>query len=198
MRSKEKPRIILISGKAQHGKDTTAMYLTESLKLLPFGSSKTVHYGDLLKYVCQTFFDWDGVKDSAGRTLLQYVGTDIVRKENPDYWASFLADMVGFFSKAWDYIIIPDTRFPNEISVWLDRGYEVTHIRVVRPGYNTLSGEQQGHISETALDNELPDLILINDGTLADLKRKVNVIAKLFNPDEIISQTYSGEMTSGD
>lgn len=38
------------------------------------------HFGDLVKYVCEKFFDWDGVKDESGRSLLQYVGTNKVRK----------------------------------------------------------------------------------------------------------------------
>lgn len=184
-----KPQIILISGKAQHGKDTTAMFLTEALMSMPFGSSKTVHYGDLLKYICSTFFDWNGAKDQAGRSLLQYVGTDVVRKKQPDYWATFLADMIGFFGKAWDYIIIPDTRFPNEISIWYDRGYEVTHVRVMRPGYDAnLTSDQQGHVSETALDTVPPDLIVMNDGTLEDLKEKVWLVAKYFNPETNLLQ----------
>lgn len=48
-------KVILISGKARHGKDTTAGFLKNALEA--DGSSVLVaHYGDLVKYVCKTFF----------------------------------------------------------------------------------------------------------------------------------------------
>lgn len=68
-------KIVCISGKAQHGKDTTAKLLEEILEAQ--GNRVLIaHYGDLVKYVCKTFFGWDGKKDEKGRTLLQRVGTD--------------------------------------------------------------------------------------------------------------------------
>ena len=77
-------KVICISGKAQHGKDTTAGYLKELLEAR--GNKVLVtQYGDLVKYICATFFAWDGQKDENGRTLLQYVGTNIVREKEPDY-----------------------------------------------------------------------------------------------------------------
>ena len=55
-------RVVLISGKAQHGKDTTANFLKQELEL--HGSRVLItHYGDLVKYTCKAFFNWDGNKD---------------------------------------------------------------------------------------------------------------------------------------
>lgn len=55
-------KIVCISGKAQHGKDTTAKLLEEILEAQ--GNRVLIaHYGDLVKYVCKTFFGWDGKKD---------------------------------------------------------------------------------------------------------------------------------------
>ncbi len=47
------------------------------------------HFGDLVKYICEKFFAWDGAKTKKGRTLLQYVGTDVVRTQRPSYWTDF-------------------------------------------------------------------------------------------------------------
>ena len=133
------------------------------------------HYGDLLKYICKAFFNWDGQKDEAGRTLLQYVGTDIIRKKKPDYWVQFVADMLSFFPDQWDYVLIPDVRFPNEIEGLA--GFGPLHIRIVRPGFNMLTEEQQKHPSETALDNYYSNWqVVMNDGTIDDLIRKAEVI----------------------
>ena len=89
-------KVICISGKAQHGKDSTAGYLKEFLEAR--GKKVLIaHYGDLVKYVCKTFFDWDGQKDEKGRTLLQYVGTDKVRSHHAYYWVNFIRDILCFF-----------------------------------------------------------------------------------------------------
>jgi len=106
------------------------------------------HYGDLVKYVCSTFFGWDGKKDSYGRTLLQYVGTDVVRKQDSEFWVRFIGDILSFFKKEWDYVLIPDCRFPNEIEYLKSLGHEVLHMRVNRKDFdNGLSEEQKNHPS---------------------------------------------------
>lgn len=166
-------RVILISGKAQHGKDTTADILREELESQ--GSSVLVtHYADLLKYICKQFFGWNGEKDEIGRTLLQYVGTDVVRQKRPDFWVEFISSVLKLFPEEWDYVIIPDTRFPNEIDALIKDGFHVDYLRVFRPGFQgVLTKEQQMHPSETALDHREPDFTIVNDGTVEDLRRKI-------------------------
>ena len=100
-------KIVCISGKAQHGKDTTAKLLEEILEAQ--GNRVLIaHYGDLVKYVCKTFFGWDGKKDEKGRTLLQRVGTDKIRAVSPDYWVDFIVSILDIFCDEWDYVLIPD------------------------------------------------------------------------------------------
>ena len=74
------------------------------------------------------------------------------------------------FDGEWDFVIIPDTRFPNEIDLLKQEGFIVDHLRVVRPGFeNDLTPEQRMHPSETALDNVEPDAYINNDGTFKGL-----------------------------
>lgn len=157
-------KIICISGHAQNGKDTTAQYMKEYYE--SDGSRVLIcHYGDLVKYICEKFFGWDGEKNDAGRTLLQRVGTDVIRSQQPGYWVDFIASMLRFFPDEWDYVLIPDARFPNEIDGLRDAGFDVTHVRVVRdnPGWvSPLTEEQQNHPSETALDDYEYDYIFYN------------------------------------
>ena len=186
-------KVVCVSGKARHGKDTTAGYLKEQLEAR--GKKVLIaHYGDLVKYICKTFFDWDGQKDEKGRTLLQYVGTDVVRSQAPDYWVDFVASVLQMFPNEWDYVLIPDCRFPNEI--WrmecMKGDFEVTHIRVIREteGWvSPLTEEQQKHPSETALDdykNCRPDIEIINRGNLDDLRNAVaSLVRHTFNGEEI-------------
>ena len=171
-------KIFAVSGKAQHGKDTYANILYEELTNNGHRVLLT-HYADLVKYVAKTFFNWDGEKDEKGRTLLQYIGTDIVRKERPNYWVEFILDIIDLFGENWDYVIIPDTRFPNEIDMVKEKYDKVEHIRVVRPNFtSTLTEEQLKHPSETALDNVLPDITIFNSGTMDDLRELVKLHIK--------------------
>lgn len=168
------PKVVLVSGHAGNGKDTVAGIIRDTLKAN--GERVLItHYADLVKYMCKAFFQWDGCKDEKGRSLLQYVGTDCVRKIKPDYWVTFIVDVLRFFPNEWDWVIIPDTRFPNEIDVVKEAGFDVTHVRVVRPFYeNGLSPEQLSHPSETALDGVAPDVFITNDG---DMRRLVETVS---------------------
>lgn len=170
-------KVVCISGKAQHGKDTTASMIKECLEQRG-DRVMVVHYADLLKYICRTFFDWDGNKDERGRHILQHVGTDVIRKKAPDYWVDFVAGFLEIFDNEWDWVLIPDTRFPNEVDLMRTK-FGATHIRVVRPDFaSPLTTEQQNHPSEVALDEEFPDYYLTNSGSLDDMRETVNTWIK--------------------
>ena len=166
-------KVICISAKAQHGKDTSALILKEIYE----AEGKKVlitHYADLLKYICKTFFKWNGEKDDYGRTLLQQVGTNIVGAKQPDFWVDFIINILTLFEGTWDMVIIPDCRFVNEIEK-MKANFDTTLIRVIRPDFdNGLTETQKQHPSETALDNFKFDHIIYNTGSLEDLKNKLS------------------------
>lgn len=171
-RGTEKMKVITISAKAQHGKDYTANVLKEKLEDMGY-STLVCHYADLLKYICRQFFDWNGEKDEYGRSLLQHVGTEGVRSQKPDYWVDFIIDIINFFPNEWDYVIIPDTRFPNEIEK-MKENFSSIAVRVTRPNFeNSLTEEQRQHLSEVALDGYNFDYEINNDGTPEGMKREV-------------------------
>lgn len=179
-------KIILISGKAQNGKDTTAEILHR--QLASDGNRVLItHYADLLKFICRNYFGWNGKKDDAGRQMLQYVGTDVIRKKNPTLWVDFVSMILGYFHENWDYVIIPDCRFPNEVTTLSDSGFDTIHVRVTRENFaSPLTKEQQQHPSETALDDMIPDFYIDNSGTLQDL---TNTITKWIKGDLYESKT---------
>ena len=172
-------KVLCISGKARHGKDTSADFIKPELEKRGYRVLKA-SYGDLVKYVCKTFFNWNGEKDEEGRTLLQYVGTDIIRNQMPNYWVDFVADMMTFFKDKWDYVLIPDCRFPNEIERLKERGFETYSMRVIRDGFKSnLTEEQLKHPSETALDDYSFDFVVHNDKGLEDIRERL--IAEVVN-----------------
>lgn len=156
-------KIICISGKAEAGKTTSAKVIKTILDERGYRCLIT-NYAGVLKFICGAFFGWDGKKDEAGRALLQRVGTDVVRKQDPDFWVNFMKSVLLMFNDEWDYVLIDDVRFPNEIEGLKD-SFEVIKLRVNRPGYdNSLTEEQRKHASETSLDNYEFDYYLDNPG----------------------------------
>lgn len=167
-------KVVCVAGEAQNGKDTFAMLCAEIVKENG-GKVLITHNADLLKYMCRSLFDWDGKKDERGRTLLQYVGTDVVRKKMPDYWIDYIVSVLKLFDGQWDYVFIPDCRFPNEVNKVASSGFDTTSVKIVRqtPGWvSPLTEEQRNHISERAMDNFAFDHVVINNGTIEDLKKK--------------------------
>ncbi len=142
-RSSGKPVIVTLSGKARNGKDYVANLLKEEFEKR--GKRVCVaHYADELKFICKQFYGWNGEKDEIGRALLQYVGTEIYRSKDLHFWVKRLISIFGSTSAKdvlkvknfeWrqpDAVLIPDTRFPNEMLGWIACGYTVIPLSVLR------------------------------------------------------------------
>lgn len=145
-------QIICIGGMAQSGKDSLADCLTQILSSKGF-KTLTLHHADYLKFICKQYFGWDGVKDEKGRTLLQYIGTDVARKKDPYFWVNVIKNFLIMFGQEYDFIFIPDCRFVSEIETYKEI-YNTTSVRMHRPNFdNGLTEAQKNHESETALNN---------------------------------------------
>lgn len=185
-------KIIMISGKAGSGKDTVANFFKDEL----IASNKRVlvmHFADLVKYYATQYFNWDGEKNEAGRSLLQEIGTTVMRGRYPEYWAEIIGKFIDAYTipehSFFDYILIPDWRFINEYEVVYDyaaiQNNETITIRIERYDDTGLkwknpnmTSDQLNHISECELDNFAFNWIIENRGTLEDLKNSVNEILK--------------------
>ena len=170
---KQHAKVVCISGQARAGKDTMADMMKRELEEEWNHRVLTIHNADLLKFMCKSLFSWDGQKDEKGRHVLQYVGTDVIRKQEPDFWVAFIIKVLKLFPNEWDYVLIPDVRFPNEISELKKAGFDVRHIHITRPVENDLTEEQRNHPSETALKDVVPDETIVNNGNLDDLNQCV-------------------------
>lgn len=168
-------RTILISGKSQSGKDTLGCYLRDILTQEHNQRVLVLHFADVLKYYLREYYNWDGRKDEHGRYLLQHLGTDTVRAKYPNYWAETVAKFIAATSADWDYVIIPDARFLNEITVVKKYNPNAVSVRVERyengePYRNpAMSEEQNNHPSECDLDDYDFDWYVVNDGDCDDL-----------------------------
>ena len=171
-------RTILISGKAGSGKDTVAQFMKEELekhdkKVL------IIKYGDAVKWVLRDYFNWNGEKDEVGRTLLQYIGTDVVRAKHPNFWTAIVVGLLQSFEpyNDFDIAIVSDARFPNEVDIALQELQNCVAVRIERKNPDgsewinpALTEEQRKHPSETSLDHYAFDYVIHNDEGLETLK----------------------------
>lgn len=176
---------IIISGKSGSGKDMIAQFMKE--ELAKHGQKALIiHYADAVKWFCRDFLDWDGKKDEVGRTLLQMVGTDIVRARHPNFWTGIVVGLIQAFEPTsnFDIAIIPDARFPNEVNISLENLKNATSVRIERtvngePWVNpVLTEDQRNHPSETSLDIFAFDYVVHNDEGLDLLKESAHTILK--------------------
>ena len=164
-------KVVLISGKAEAGKDSTFDILN---RLIPDEFKKNrMAYGDYVKDTAEKLWGWNGKKDEEGRALLQWWATDYVRARYPDFWVETVVRLARVIKGEVNYLIITDVRFPNEITAWSKNEFDVLTVRVERPGHeNALTEEQRNHISETALDN-WPFDVTLKAKTLTELSREI-------------------------
>lgn len=164
--------IVGISGKAGSGKNAVGEVLDRN-GYLPLA------FADALKATVKDLFRMtsDQVNTQAGkaavdprygmspREILQAVGVAL-RGVYPDIWVRYVLDVAAGLKR----VVITDVRFPNEADAIIAAGGRI--VRVERPGQPVIA--QSTHISETALDS-YPNFCsyIVNDGTLADLRKKV-------------------------
>lgn len=166
-------QVILISGKARAGKDLSANilkeYFTEEGK-----TSIILHYADFLKSFCREHLGYKGKDVEGGRELLQWFGTDVVRNNYEDTWVDIMLALLKGIRNEYDYIIISDVRFPNEIEK-IKSNFKSVTLRIVRNNEkNELLSDEKKHISETALDNYEFEHVIFNNGTIDELKNSLS------------------------
>ena len=176
---------ILISGKSGSGKDMLAQFMKEELE--KHGKrTLIIHYADAVKWVLRDYFNWDGKKDVVGRTLLQRIGTDVVRARHPNFWTGIVVGLIQAFEpySDFDVAIVPDARFPNEVDISLQSLSNCVSVRIERtsngkPWINpTLTEDQRNHPSETSLDCYAFDYVVHNDEGLDILRESAEAILK--------------------
>lgn len=171
------PKIIILSGKARAGKDTTMIFLNEI-----YNNIIQLQYGSYIKEYAKKISNWDGSEETKPRELLQQLGTNIIR-ENIDnkFFVKKMIDDIKVYSYFFDTIVISDARFKIEIDDIKNTFNNVIAVRIERPNFdNGLTLEQKKHPSEIDLDDYNKfDYKLINDGTLEDLKKKVEKLVEV-------------------
>ena len=159
-------KIVMFAGSAGVGKDTFGAELKSKLEKSGY---RCVHiaFADRLKDICTRYFGWNGQKDEEGRKLLQEMGTEIFRAVDEDYWVNEVKNLIEVFDKndLFDYVIITDLRYPNELKNLIKEFSNIYVFRIRRNIFESrLSAQTQSHSSETALnDYPIPEVIISGD-----------------------------------
>jgi hypothetical protein len=104
------------------------------------------------------------------RLILQKMGTEACRHNIADnIWIAALEKRIH----GYEDIVISDCRFPNEIDFVRSVGGVV--FQVCRGPAPTEAELAKMHVSETAWREYPVDMVIDNNGTLADLKRNVDI-----------------------
>ncbi len=171
-------QIILIGGKARSGKDTLADYLVCDLEKENKKPCK-MQVAQYIKYYAMKYFGWDGKEESKPRTLLNKIGTDIIRdKIDECFHINRLIEDINVLSYFFDTFVVSDIRFPIEIEKIRENFDNVTVIKIIRES-DELNEQEKSHKVETSLDNfDSFDYVINNDKDLESLKREAEVILK--------------------
>ena len=175
-------KLYLISGKARHGKDTFSSYLKEAYE----ENGKKVIVTQLSKYIkyyAREMTGWNLTEEDKPRSLLQELGTSVIREKlgKDDLFIKRMVDDVEVFSCFYDAVIISDVRLKKEIDDLRVAFPNLIAVNVFRPDFdNGLTEEQKKHRSEVDLDDYNGfNYEVINDGTLEDLKEKLEEDARI-------------------
>lgn len=170
-----KPYTFIVCGKARHGKDTVGAFIKEYYEKK---EKKVINlqYSSYIKNYAKTISNWDGSEETKPRSLLQQLGTEIIRKRiDYNFFVDRIIGDIKVYSYFFDAILITDARAKVEVRLPKQELTKVIAIHVVRPNFdNGLTEEQKNHFTETDLDDfDAYDYEIVNDGDLEDLRIKV-------------------------
>lgn len=194
------PLIIGISGKKRHGKDEIATALAaHGVNRIAFADELKRFVMEIWDLSFEQLYGTDAFKESiderwglSPRTIMQQFGTQTGRKIHDQTWVRRAMDNIQRAHRGEAVLLpdfhlrkfrlthisdptrwsIPDCRFPGEATSIRAKGGVV--IKVVRP--SVVSDDT--HESETEVDKVEEDYLIVNDGTLDDLRVKVADVAK--------------------
>lgn len=168
--------IIAVLGKAQAGKDTFAQIVKEQLSW----DIQRLAFADPIKRIAREI-GWNERKDEKGRQLLMDIGEG-GRAHNPNIWVNIVRDKILKIPRSVP-IVVTDVRRYNELEML--KKFGAVTVRIVRQDTkNSLTTEQQQHVSETELDDYLVDYTIINDGNIDNYAKQVKLCLenlKVFN-----------------
>jgi len=169
-------RLFGITGKKFSGKDTSVSHLPSYILRYSFAGPLKDELQKVFSLTDAQLNDptqkelIDERYGKSPRQLMQWYGTDVVRKIDEDYWIKRFLKFYNSHDSSVK-IIVTDVRFPNEANTIRSLGGEIIQVsRVNCIGDDNHESEQGGFV---------PDKVVYNDGTIEELQSKINAILKV-------------------
>lgn len=127
--------------------------------------------------------EWQILTKISGREFLQRYGTEAHRDVfGQDFWTEVAAKRVRELEREGiEAVFITDVRFPNEADfVHGDDDYHGEVWKIQREGAG-LSDGLEAHSSEAGLGENVVDALILNEGTLDDLREAVDLMCASTN-----------------
>ncbi len=174
-------KIYLISGKAEHGKDTCGKFLKKYYELR--GEKACIlHFSSYLKHYATDYFGWDPLTEEKPRELLQKLGQEIIREKlnKPYFLIDRTSEDIEILAHFFDVFMITDVRLPIEIETFKERFQDVVSLHVNRPGYvqKNLNADEKQHLTENALENYQGFDYIVQNTTLEKLDKEMESIVR--------------------
>ncbi|CAB4138775.1 hypothetical protein UFOVP344_47 [uncultured Caudovirales phage] len=114
----------------------------------------------------------------SARELMQTLGTDWGRNMvDENIWVTVAASDIKSMLKDQQSVVIDDIRFPNEVEMIKSLGGQIIYVdRPVNADTWKLEDAVLSHESEGRIRREDCDFYLLNDGTLEELRAKIDTI----------------------
>jgi hypothetical protein len=178
-------KLIGLTGRKGHGKDTVASMLVER-------GYTQLRFADPLKNMLRAFYSTVGVPERdierrmegdlkeetcgflSGKTpryAMQTLGFEWGRGYIDDqFWITTLQRRAWQCRIKRENVVVSDVRFPNEAAAVAEMGGMIVRIDA---GDRVPQNEHSNHASETEIDGLATDFVLDNSGSLAQLSSKV-------------------------
>ena len=179
--SRDMVTVLLFAGSARHGK-TTACEIVKAKLEAHKRRVLIINYADYLKFIAKEYCGWNGQKDEAGRTLLQWLGTDKIRANCPDFWVDAVVRVIEALQDEFDVVCIGDVRFPNEIQkMKFNKSIDPISIHIERLNFdNGLTPEQRKHPSENSLRYWDFDWYIKCESGVENLEREIDKMIEYY------------------
>ena len=126
------PKIIILSGKARAGKDTSASFIKKYYEEKGLKVAN-LQFSFYIKMYAKILSNWDGSEETKPRTLLQTLGTDVIRDHIANYFfINRIIDDIKVLSYFVDVITISDARLPEELDEVAKAYPNTTKIKIIR------------------------------------------------------------------
>jgi len=174
-------------GKKQSGKSTVASLLMKDYNFVK------ISFADRLKMIVSMVYsiplsycfnnkDFEVMPNFTVRNLLQKWG-NLGRQVYKDSWILPVKDFINSDLCKGKNIVIDDVRMSNEVLFIQKESGKL--VRIIRPEIQEIQ-EQDRDVSETEQDSIIVDAVLVNDGSLDYLKRKLVLTLDQLNKPKIL------------